>query len=266
MLMFSKISLKSFVYDLIDVYMFRNEDTRKIYDDFKIRKCFFYQNITDTDSTSVFSVFICDLSCSVDERKSREIIFRVMIKSKIFDRLDLSDNFWNQFGVQNKKLKKQVGLFEIGNIDKSNIITIALNPKEYYEKFNDHSVNKKHKRLKKWTGGMDFHSYSARLANLNEFSKEFFKKPEKIQQKTFQIINESMQMKSVSQVQFGRLNDKQFYFSNRTISIPYGHSSLEYLRKEKQRNRLIHKKIQEKKYEFLKEKSKVLNNNPRSMF
>ena len=104
--MFSKISLKSFVYDLIDVYMFRNEDTRKIYDDFKIRKCFFYQNITDTDSTSVFSVFICDLSCSVDERKSREIIFKVMIKRKIFDWLDLSDNFWDQFGVQNKELKK----------------------------------------------------------------------------------------------------------------------------------------------------------------
>ena len=72
-----------------------------------------------------------------------------------------------------------------------------------------------------------------------------------------------MQMKSVSKVQFGRLNDKQFYFSNRIISIPYGHSSLENLRKEKQRNRLIHKKIQEKKYNFLKEKSKVLNNNPR---
>ena len=96
--------------------------------------------------------------------------------------------------------------------------------------------------------------------------KRIFQKPKKIQQKTFQIINESMQMKSVSKVQFGRLNDKQFYFSNRIISIPYGHSSLENLRKEKQRNRLIHKKIQEKKYEFLKEKSKVLNNNPRSMF
>ena len=104
--MFSKISLKSFVYDLIDVYMFRNEDTRKIYDEYKIRKHFLYQNITDTDSTSVFSVFICDLSCSVDERKSREIIFKVMIKSKIFDWLDLSDNFWDQFGVQNKELKK----------------------------------------------------------------------------------------------------------------------------------------------------------------
>ena len=55
--------------------------------------------LTDTDSTSVFSVFICDLSCSVDERKSREIIFKVMIKSTKFDRLDLSENFWDQFGV-----------------------------------------------------------------------------------------------------------------------------------------------------------------------
>ena len=57
---------------------------------------------------------------------------------------------------------------------------------------------------------MDFDSYSERLADLNEFSKEFFKKPAKIEQKRFQIINESMQMKSVSKVQFGQLNDKRF--------------------------------------------------------
>ena len=68
-----------------------------------------------------------------------------MIKSKIFDRLDLSDDFWDQLGVQNKKLKKQVGLFEIENINEPNIITIALNPKEYYEKFNDCTNNKKRK-------------------------------------------------------------------------------------------------------------------------
>ena len=35
------------------------------------------------------------------------------------------------------------------------------------------------------------------------------------------------------------------------------------MRKEKQKNRLIHKKIQEKKYEYLKEESKVLNDNQR---
>ena len=59
---------------------------------------------------------------------------------------------------------------------------------------------------------MDFDSYSARLSDLNDFSKESIKKPKKIQQKIFQIINESMQMKSVSKVQVGRLNDKSFLF------------------------------------------------------
>ena len=160
-----------------------------------------------------------------------------MIKSKIFEKLDLSDDFWDQFGVQNKILKKQVGLFEIESINKANVITIALNPKKYYERFDDHSDNKKHKGLKKSTHGMDFDSYSSRLADLNEFSifKEFFEKPKKIQQKIFQIINESMQMKAVSKVPFGQLNDKQFYFSNGLMSLPYGHLRLEDLRKEKKK-------------------------------
>ena len=121
MSMFSKVSLKSFVYDLIDVSMFPNEDTRKIYDEYQVQKCYLQQDLTDTDSTSVFFIFICHLGCSVDERKSRDIIFKVIIKSKIIDRLDLSDDFWDQFRVQNKKLKKQVGLSEIENINKPNI-------------------------------------------------------------------------------------------------------------------------------------------------
>ena len=51
--------------------------------------------------------------------------------------------------------------------------------------------------------------------DLSEFSKGHFKKPKKKNtQKRFQIINESMQMKSFSKVQFGRLNDKSSYFSN----------------------------------------------------
>ena len=42
------------------------------------------------------------------------------------------------------------------SINKANVITIALNPKEYYERFDNHSDNKKHKGLKKSTHGMDF--------------------------------------------------------------------------------------------------------------
>ena len=133
MLMFSKVSIKSFVYDLIDVFMFPNEEIKRIYAELKVDRCYLYQNLTDTDSTSIFFVFICDLKYSIDKRKSRDIIFKVMIKCKIFERLDLSDDFWDQFGVQNKKLKKQVGLFETESINKANVITIALNPKEYCE-------------------------------------------------------------------------------------------------------------------------------------
>ena len=128
--MFSKVSIKNFVYDLIDAFMFPNEEIKKIYAEFKVDRCYLCENLTDIDSTSIIFVFICDLKCSIGERKSRDIIFRVMITSKIFERLDLSDDFWDQFGVQNKKLKKQVKLFETESINKANVITIALNPKE----------------------------------------------------------------------------------------------------------------------------------------
>ena len=110
-----------------------------------------------------------------------------------------------------------------------------MNPKEYYERFNDVS---KHKGLHKLTRGIDIDSYSERLSDLNEFSRDNIKKPKQKLQKRFQVIHESMQMKSVSKVQFGQLNDKRFYFSNGLISLPFGHPYLENLRKEK--------------YEFLK--------------
>ena len=51
MLMFSKVSVKSFVYDLIDVFMFLIQDVQKIYQKYKISKCYLYQNLTDTYST-----------------------------------------------------------------------------------------------------------------------------------------------------------------------------------------------------------------------
>ena len=70
-------------------------------------------------------------------------------------------------------------------------------------------------------------------------------------------------MKSLSKVQYGQLNDKRFYFSNGITSLPYGHPYLEKLRKEKHKYRDIHKVIQRKKDDFLKEESKVIENIPR---
>ena len=175
MLMFSKVSIKSFVYDLIDIFMFPNSEIQKIYTKYKINRCYLDQHLTDTDSTSMFFVFICDLDSNVREDKARNIIFEVMIASRIFDRLDLSAEFYEQFNCRNTKLQKRVGLFEIENIDKPNVITTALNPKEHYERFIDHTYNKKHKALKKSTPDMDFHSYSNRLSDLTEYYGEVLK-------------------------------------------------------------------------------------------
>ena len=52
MLMFAKISLKSFVYDMIDVFFFPTEGVKLIYDQYKITKCQWYLNLTDMDSCS----------------------------------------------------------------------------------------------------------------------------------------------------------------------------------------------------------------------
>ena len=111
--MFSKVSIKSLVYDLNDVFMFPNQEIQEIYQQYQVNKCYLYQNLTDTDSTSMFFVFICDLNSCVSEDKARNIIFDVMLKSKVFDRLDLLAEFYKQFNCRNEDLRKQVGLFEI---------------------------------------------------------------------------------------------------------------------------------------------------------
>ena len=166
MSLFSKVSIKSFVYDLIDVFMFPNEEIQNIYQQYQVNRRYLYQNLTYTDSTAMLFVFICDLNSCVSEDKAQNIIFDVTIKSKIFDRLDLSAEFYEQFNCRNEDLRKRVALFEIESIDKPNVITIAVNPKEYYERLFDHSDNKKHKGLKKSTPGMDFDSYSNHLSDL----------------------------------------------------------------------------------------------------
>ena len=171
--MFKKVSIKSFVYDLIDIFMFPNQEIKEIYKKYQVEKCYIYQNVTDKDCTSILFVFICDLRCSVSEKDPSNIIFEVMLKSKIFDRLDLSADFYEQFNCRNEKLIKRVRFFEVENIDKPNIITIALNPRKYYERFIDHSDNQKHKGIKKSMPGMDFHAYCNRLSDLTEYFNEF---------------------------------------------------------------------------------------------
>ena len=130
---------------------------------YKIQKCFAYQNLIKINSTSFFFVFICDLNSQLNKQDSRKVIFEVLTQSKILKRLDFSYDFWAQFRVCDPKLKKQVGLCKVESIEKANIGTIAVNLKEYFEKYRDKNINKKHKELKKHPSGMSFESYADRI-------------------------------------------------------------------------------------------------------
>ena len=61
-----------------------------------------------------------------------------------------------------------MGLFETENIDNPNICAIAVNPKEYFEKFKNRSINKKHKGVRRDSPGMNSESYGERIKVLRE--------------------------------------------------------------------------------------------------
>ena len=60
--------------------------------------------------------------------------------------------------MQNENTRKVIGLFEIENIDNANICTIAVNPKEYFEKLKNRSISKIYKGVRRDTVGMNFES------------------------------------------------------------------------------------------------------------
>ena len=107
MLMFTKTSLQNFIYYLIDVFCFPDETVQKIYEKYIIENCFLYENLTDTDSTSLFFVFICNIDFVLNENESRNILFEVMVQSKIIERLDLSEIFGKILMYRTRNLRNK---------------------------------------------------------------------------------------------------------------------------------------------------------------
>ena len=263
MLMFVKLSLKSFVYDMIDVFCFPNEEIQRIYDYHQIEKCFLYQNLTNTNSTLLLFTFICKFESSIPENEAQNIILECIKKSKILNRLDLSNDFWKKHDVYDYSTKKQMGQFEIKNINNQNICTISINPKEYFEKFKNRKINKKHKGVRRDTPGMSFESYAARIKNLRDDLNFERKDEKKIIQKRLQVKNTNMTMTSVNRVQFASLNDKRYYFSDGIVSLPFGHPSLNRVREYKKFLPKIHTVIAREKNEILKYENVAVNDNER---
>ena len=165
---------------------------------------------------------------------------------------DLSDELWDKFKIRDVKLKKQMGLYEIKNIDNANICTIAVNPKEYLEKLKNRLINKKHKGVRQDTQGMKFESYTERINVLKEIGSEKNKK--KLVQKRQQVKNTERKMTSVNKVQ---------YFSGGIVSLLFGHPTLSSLWDFKKSYPKIHIVIEKEKERLLKLEEQIVAKNER---
>ena len=92
---------------------------------------------------------ISKFECNLPDDKFRDVIFKVIVENDIYKRFDTSHEYSEKFGARKPELEKQLGYFEIESVDNPCQVVITVNPKEYYEHFENFCCNKKHKGRKK---------------------------------------------------------------------------------------------------------------------
>ena len=107
-------------------------------------------------------------------------------------------------------MEKKLGLYDTERIDNPCYVTLAVNPKEYFEFFQDYSSNKKHKGIKKGSRRMEFSNYANRIKSLVNF--DMFEKPpaEYKEISRFTVQQGEMVKTNVTKTKFSQLNDKRF--------------------------------------------------------
>ena len=235
LLMFAKLSLKSFTYSLAELLTFPEENkvVQEIFNKYLIEKNLIYQILTDTDSTSLQFVAISKLETTFTENDLRNILFEISSKIEIKDRFDKSDDFWQFFGVHMPDNQKVPGLYEVESINDQCLVTLEVNPKEYFEYFKSNNVNKKHKGIKKGSAGMEFANYAERVKPLFDFDS--YTKPKEDKKPVIRISVKKGEMTThkIIKSKFSQLNDKRFYFPNAIVSLPFGHEALSEIDKYK---------------------------------
>ena len=105
--------------------------------------------LKDTDSTSLKFIFISDRNSETPENRFRDIIFEIIMSSEIYKRFDSSHEFWDICEARKEQKKENSSTLKLNIIDNPCILTLAVNPKECLELFEDKNLNKKHKDIKK---------------------------------------------------------------------------------------------------------------------
>ena len=118
-------------------------------------------------------------------------------------------------------------------------MTIAVNPKEYFEEFESENINKKHKGLRKGAKGMEFENYSKQINSIKKIETFSQLTQENQKQNRFSIKRDEMVLEKIEKSNFAQINDKRYYFSDRIVSLsffqPYLHETVQLKRDKKQK-------------------------------
>lgn len=106
LLMFAKLSLKSFVYEVVETFCFQKKHVKKIYEKYKIERVEIFYILTDTDSTLLKIISVSDPSSNVLESKYRHILFEVISTSDTYKGIDSSHQFWDIFSLRKEDKEK----------------------------------------------------------------------------------------------------------------------------------------------------------------
>ena len=177
--------------------------------------------MTDTDSTALQSLIICNEESTKKDAEYRDLIFEVISSNEILERFDTYHAFCENFGVRDEKTRKKLGLFEIKHIDDPCQITIAVNPKKYIEKFSSDQINKKQKELPKDTAEMDIRNYDKSINSVKEIERFAQMKNEYLSQHRFAVKNNEINLHEGQKCKFAQTNDKRYYFEDGIVSLPY---------------------------------------------
>ena len=191
-----------------------------------IERVFLYSVLKDTDSICFFFISICKPESNIPDEKFRDVLFEVICENDILHRFDTSHKFWEKFGVRNTSLKKKLGYYAVENIDDPCNITIAVNPKEYFEEFESEKTNRKHNGLRKAALRMEFENYTRRINSVKDIETFGQNLPEKQKQNRFEIKQNEMVLEEIEKSKFVQINDKRYYFSDGIVSLPFSHALL----------------------------------------
>ena len=91
---------------MVETFYFPSQLVLDIYIKYKIEKIEINHILTDAASTALQFIIIYDPNSDTPEPKFRDIIFEVIVATKIYKRFDSSHKFWDNFEARKQAEKK----------------------------------------------------------------------------------------------------------------------------------------------------------------